>query len=214
HEEWLLSKLPVWSFKAKVAPQNANCLGNCKLFTCTKSAAPKSYTVTSSPKKSFLTTVSLQEFLILDCQRFRRIRLELQRESEEPKGYVAPEWFRNMPITAKVDVYSYGTLLLELICCRRNFEAEAVAENQMILADWSCDCYKLRKLDMLVVNDDEALADMNRVENCVMIIAIWCIQENPSLRPTMKKVIEMLEGEPLKSQFPKPISICQLFLDI
>ncbi|KAF3660466.1 hypothetical protein FXO37_13443 [Capsicum annuum] len=34
------------------------------------------------------------------------------------RGYVAPEWFRNMPITVKVDVYSFGILLLELICCR------------------------------------------------------------------------------------------------
>ncbi|KAL4612067.1 hypothetical protein ACB092_08G172000 [Castanea dentata] len=41
------------------------------------------------------------------------------------KGYVAPEWFRYMPVAAKVDVYSFGILLLELICCRKSFEAEA-----------------------------------------------------------------------------------------
>ena len=34
------------------------------------------------------------------------------------KKYVAPEWFRNMEITAKVDVYSFGVLFLEIICCR------------------------------------------------------------------------------------------------
>ncbi|OMO49707.1 hypothetical protein COLO4_38442 [Corchorus olitorius] len=32
------------------------------------------------------------------------------------KGYVAPEWFRSVPITLKFDVYSNGSLLLELIC--------------------------------------------------------------------------------------------------
>ena len=37
------------------------------------------------------------------------------------KGYVAPEWFKSMPITAKVDVgYSFGIFMLELICCRKN----------------------------------------------------------------------------------------------
>ena len=51
------------------------------------------------------------------------------------KGYVAPEWFRHMPVTAKVDVYSFGVLLLELICCRKSFEVEAQDEDQMILAD-------------------------------------------------------------------------------
>ncbi|GAB4856087.1 G-type lectin S-receptor-like serine/threonine-protein kinase LRK4 [Ancistrocladus abbreviatus] len=41
------------------------------------------------------------------------------------KGYVVPEWFRNLPITVKVDVYSYGILLLELVCCRKCLELEA-----------------------------------------------------------------------------------------
>ena len=109
------------------------------------------------------------------------------------KGYVAPEWFRNMLVTIKVDVYSFGILLLELICCRKSFEAEAKDENQMILADWAYDCYKDKKLDLLVENDEEAIDDMKRVEKYVMI-AIWCIQEDPSLRPTMKKVVQMMEG--------------------
>ncbi|KAM4118032.1 hypothetical protein ACB094_02G170100 [Castanea mollissima] len=102
------------------------------------------------------------------------------------KGYVAPKWFRNMPVTIKVDVYSFGILLLELICCRKSFEAKAKDEDQMILADWAYDCYKDKKLDLLVENDVEATDDMKRLEKYVMI-AIWCIQEDPSLRPTMKK---------------------------
>ncbi|KAL5566534.1 hypothetical protein UlMin_029698, partial [Ulmus minor] len=109
------------------------------------------------------------------------------------KGYVAPEWFRNMPVSVKVDIYSYGIVLLELICCRKSFEAEAEDDNQMILADWAYDCYKYEKLDLLVGNDGEARRDMKRVKKYVMI-AMWCIQEEPSLRPTMKKVTQMLEG--------------------
>ncbi|XVE76445.1 hypothetical protein DITRI_Ditri12bG0173300 [Diplodiscus trichospermus] len=31
------------------------------------------------------------------------------------KGYMAPEWALNLPITAKVDVYSYGVVILELV---------------------------------------------------------------------------------------------------
>ena len=33
----------------------------------------------------------------------------------ETKGYVTPKWFINKPITAKVDVYSFGVILLEII---------------------------------------------------------------------------------------------------
>ncbi|KAK7303261.1 hypothetical protein RJT34_14163 [Clitoria ternatea] len=109
------------------------------------------------------------------------------------KGYVAPEWFRNMPITVKVDVYSYGVLLLEIICCRRSFDVKAENENQMVLVDWAYDCFQDRKLNLLVRDDKEALDDMKRVEKYVMVV-LWCVHEDPSMRPTMKKVLQMLEG--------------------
>jgi len=121
------------------------------------------------------------------------------------KGYVAPEWFRNMPVTIKVDVYSFGILLLELICCRKSFEAGAKDEDQTILVDWAYDCYKDGKLELLVENDEEAKNDMKRVQKYVMI-AIWCIQEDPSLRPTMKKVVQMMEGAVEVSVPPGPSS--------
>jgi hypothetical protein len=120
------------------------------------------------------------------------------------KGYVAPEWFRSMPVTIKVDVYSFGILLLELICCRKNFDAKE-QEDLMILADWAYDCFKDMKLELLVANDEEAIHDMKRVEKYVMI-AIWCIQEDPSLRPTMKKVVQMMEGAVEVSVPPGPSS--------
>ncbi|XP_050371526.1 G-type lectin S-receptor-like serine/threonine-protein kinase LECRK2 [Argentina anserina] len=109
------------------------------------------------------------------------------------KGYVAPEWFKNMPITAKVDVYSFGILLLEIICCRKKFDEETEDEDQIILADWVYDCYSQKKLHLLLEKIDEAKEDIKMMEKYVMI-AMWCIQEDPSLRPTMKKTIHMLEG--------------------
>uniref|UniRef100_A0A6N2K7G5 Receptor-like serine/threonine-protein kinase n=1 Tax=Salix viminalis TaxID=40686 RepID=A0A6N2K7G5_SALVM len=71
------------------------------------------------------------------------------------KGYVAPEWFKNLPVTAKVDTYSFGILLLELVCCRKNFEINAREEHQIVLADWACDCFKEGKLNLLVEEDEE-----------------------------------------------------------
>ncbi|KAL2507944.1 receptor-like protein kinase 1 [Forsythia ovata] len=108
------------------------------------------------------------------------------------KGYVAPEWFRNLPVTSKVDVYSFGILFLELICCRKNFERDVEVETEMILADFAYDCYKDGTLHLLVANDEEALND-KRFDKFVMI-AIWCIQEDPALRPTMKRVVQLMEG--------------------
>ncbi|EXB28978.1 hypothetical protein L484_018394 [Morus notabilis] len=69
-----------------------------------------------------------------------------------------------MAVTVRVDVYSFGIFLLELICCRKRFEAEAEDDTQMILADWAYDCYEDRKLYVLMENDVEAMSDMKRVE--------------------------------------------------
>ncbi|KAL5064321.1 hypothetical protein RYX36_026058 [Vicia faba] len=90
------------------------------------------------------------------------------------KGYVAPDWFRSAPITAKVDTYSFGVLLLEIICCRKNVEKEFVNEEQGILTDWAYDCYKTKRLDNLLENDNEVGNDMMSLEKLVMIV-IWCI---------------------------------------
>ncbi|KAJ6961319.1 hypothetical protein NC652_000282 [Populus alba x Populus x berolinensis] len=51
------------------------------------------------------------------------------------KGYVAPGWFKNLPVTTIVDIYSFGILLLELVCCRKNFELDVMEGDQTVLAD-------------------------------------------------------------------------------
>ncbi|CAJ2659217.1 unnamed protein product [Trifolium pratense] len=109
------------------------------------------------------------------------------------KGYVAPDWFRSSPISAKVDTYSFGVLLLEIICCRKNVEKEFFTEEKGILTDWAYDCYKNKRLDILLESDNVVGSAMMSLEKLVMIV-IWCIQEDPSFRPTMKEVLLMLEG--------------------
>uniref|UniRef100_A0A1D1ZKY8 Receptor-like serine/threonine-protein kinase n=1 Tax=Anthurium amnicola TaxID=1678845 RepID=A0A1D1ZKY8_9ARAE len=111
------------------------------------------------------------------------------------KGYVAPEWFRNVPVTSKVDVYSFGVVLLEIVCCRRNVPVPAAdpSGDDPILTDWAYDCYRYGELSALVGEDDEAMADRVRLGRLVTV-ALWCVQEEPSVRPSMKEVCQMLEG--------------------
>ncbi|XP_020109171.1 G-type lectin S-receptor-like serine/threonine-protein kinase LECRK3 [Ananas comosus] len=121
------------------------------------------------------------------------------------KGYVAPEWFKNSAVTAKVDVFSFGVLLLEIVCCRKNVQMEAATEEATVLTYWAYDCFKDGRLDLLVDGDEEAMFDIKRVERFVMV-AIWCIQEEPSLRPSMRKVAQMLEGAVAVAVPPDPSS--------
>uniref|UniRef100_A0A0D9W2M0 non-specific serine/threonine protein kinase n=1 Tax=Leersia perrieri TaxID=77586 RepID=A0A0D9W2M0_9ORYZ len=109
------------------------------------------------------------------------------------RGYVAPEWFKNIGITAKVDVYNFGVILLELICCRQNVLLEAPEEEQSILTYWANDCYRCGRVDLLIDGDDEANLKMKKVERFVAV-ALWCLQEDPTMRPSMLKVTQMLDG--------------------
>ncbi|KAL4560962.1 hypothetical protein LXL04_033119 [Taraxacum kok-saghyz] len=122
------------------------------------------------------------------------------------KGYVAPEWFRNSPVTVKVDVYSFGVLLLEIISCRKSLAFENDEEGMAVLTDLAWDCYHEGQLDAFVQNDLEALHDYKKLATFVMV-GLWCVQENSSMRPTMRKVIQMLEGGIEVEEPPCPFSI-------
>lgn len=126
------------------------------------------------------------------------------------RGYVAPEWFKRKPITTKVDVYSFGVMLFEIICCRKKFDPDLENEGKDLLIDWVCECFKEGKVETIVANDEEALNDARRLERMVMV-AIWCIQEDPSLRPSMKKVTHMLEGAVEIAVPPDPFSFMSSF---
>ncbi|XP_047941163.1 G-type lectin S-receptor-like serine/threonine-protein kinase LECRK3 [Salvia hispanica] len=105
------------------------------------------------------------------------------------KGYVAPEWYLKQAITVKADVYSFGVMLLEIICCRKCVDSSK-NEDEAILEEWVYDCYSSRKIGSLVGDE---MVEERKVERMVKI-GIWCVQYDPSLRPTMKKILLMLEG--------------------
>ncbi|KAG2665643.1 hypothetical protein I3760_15G017600 [Carya illinoinensis] len=106
------------------------------------------------------------------------------------RGYVAPEWHKNLPITAKVDVYSFGIVLLVIICCRRSIDVN-VPESEVVLIDWVYDCFTANDVCKLVPKEE--VVDKQSLERMVKI-GLWCIEEEPVVRPSMKKVLQMLEG--------------------
>ncbi|BBH08843.1 receptor-like protein kinase 1 [Prunus dulcis] len=106
------------------------------------------------------------------------------------RGYIAPEWLRNMPITVKADVYSFGVVLLEIICCRRSVNMD-IPEDQVVLENWVYHCLEADELHKLVEDEE---VDKTKLGGMIKIV-LWCIQYEPSLRPSMKKVVLMLEGQ-------------------
>ncbi|XP_074332917.1 G-type lectin S-receptor-like serine/threonine-protein kinase LECRK3 [Apium graveolens] len=105
------------------------------------------------------------------------------------RGYVAPEWHRKMAVTAKVDVYSFGIMLLEILCCRKNIVLD-LSEEEAVLEDWVYQCFENNELAKLVTGEE---IDMITFERMVRV-GLWCVLDEPSIRPSMKKVLLMLEG--------------------
>ncbi|KAG6402062.1 hypothetical protein SASPL_138933 [Salvia splendens] len=116
-------------------------------------------------------------------------------------GYVAPEWYQKQAITVKADVYSFGVMLLEIICCRKCVDYSR-SEDEAILEEWVYECYAMEKIGSLVGDE---MVEVRKVERMVKI-GIWCVQYDPSLRPAMKKVLLMLEGTVEIPIPPNPIS--------
>ncbi|XVF63246.1 hypothetical protein PTKIN_Ptkin09bG0072200 [Pterospermum kingtungense] len=109
------------------------------------------------------------------------------------RGYLAPEWLANLPITSKSDVYSYGMVLLEIVSGRRNFEVSADT-NRKKFSIWAYEEFEKGNLegilDKRLVDQD---VDMEQVTRAIQV-SFWCIHEQPSQRPMMGKVVQMLEG--------------------
>ncbi|XP_004308261.1 PREDICTED: G-type lectin S-receptor-like serine/threonine-protein kinase RLK1-like [Fragaria vesca subsp. vesca] len=110
---------------------------------------------------------------------------------DQRRSYAAPELKKNAMISVKADIYSFGIVLLEIVCCRRNIEVNVSTPDDMILSDWVYNCYAAGELGRLVEEDENV--DLKTLERMVKV-GLWCVQDDPALRPFMKNVILMLEG--------------------
>ncbi|XP_059290750.1 rust resistance kinase Lr10-like isoform X1 [Lycium ferocissimum] len=127
-------------------------------------------------------------------------------------GYVAPELISRSigAISYKADVYSFGMLLMEMLDLKRNVVTTEENSSQYF-PYWVYDKFNKGKE---IVADEEANDDEKKMARKMALVALWCIQTNPGLRPSMSKVVEMLEGEveilevppqPLQSQPVVPL---------
>ncbi|KAG6655717.1 hypothetical protein I3843_05G210700 [Carya illinoinensis] len=115
-------------------------------------------------------------------------------------GYMAPELFyKNIGgISYKADIYSFGMLLMEMVGKRKNVNAFAEHSSQIYFPTWVYDQFNNKKdIEMRYATEEEKEMTMK-----MMIVALWCIQTNPSNHPSMNKVVEMLEGEVEHLQIP------------
>ena len=130
-------------------------------------------------------------------------------------GYMAPEWFLNLPVTDKSDVFSYGMVLLELVGGRKNahLHVDDVHDGMVDMhksghpdegIGWYFPAWAAKQAGLgktLDIVDKRLLTNVNQkaeedaTSSLIRLIhvAFWCIQEDPVYRPLMSTVLLMLE---------------------
>ncbi|RLM56114.1 putative receptor-like protein kinase [Panicum miliaceum] len=124
-------------------------------------------------------------------------------------GYLAPEWLLGAGVTEKSDVYSYGMVLMEMLGGRRNLQAEPGPGGSRrwtylpnLVADKAREGRVMEVLDRRLAPSSVDEAGVRRLAH----VALWCAQEKAGARPTMARVVEMLEARGGAAVEPPPPS--------
>ncbi|KAL3624361.1 hypothetical protein CASFOL_033177 [Castilleja foliolosa] len=106
-------------------------------------------------------------------------------------GYLAPEYILYGKVDEKIDVYSYGVVLLELITGKEAFPTSPLS-NQESLVVWA--------RSLLISGLDERLIDpnLNEIYNkdemkAMVFAARLCLLHSSSRRPSMSEILRFLE---------------------
>ncbi|MBA0557666.1 hypothetical protein Golob_014720, partial [Gossypium lobatum] len=117
-------------------------------------------------------------------------------------GYIAPEVFcRNVGgVSHKSDVYSYGMMILEMVGGRKNIDVGVSRTSEVYFPHWIYGYVVQDNIEPQLLG--LRTRDETKVARKMILVGLWCIQMNPLDRPSMSKVIEMLEGSLEVLQIP------------
>lgn len=95
-------------------------------------------------------------------------------------------------VTYKCDVYSFGMLLFEVLGQRKILDA-SLPESEGWFPMWIWKKFERSEINDILVACQIEEKDKEKAERMAMV-ALWCVQYRPELRPYMTVVVRMLEG--------------------
>ncbi|KAK9937433.1 hypothetical protein M0R45_014226 [Rubus argutus] len=108
-------------------------------------------------------------------------------------GYMSPEYALYGHFSEKLDVYSFGILLLEIVSGKRNASFYRF-ENSLTLAQWVWELWKEGRGMEVIDASVRETCRTHEALRCVHV-GLLCVQEAPADRPTMSSVIRMMEAD-------------------
>ena len=109
-------------------------------------------------------------------------------------GYMAPETFHISRATVETDVYSFGVLVLEVLCGRKPGNQTEENNYNSSIVYWLWELHRNGRILDAVDSRLNMEFDEERM-SCMLVLALLCCHPNPHQRPSMKTVLQVLTGE-------------------
>lgn len=107
-------------------------------------------------------------------------------------GYLAPEYMQSGRATGKTDVYSFGVLVLEVISGKRPTDASFIEKGLNIVGWLNFLVQENRPREIVDPHCEGVQAESL---DALLSVAIQCVLSNPDARPTMHRVVQVLESD-------------------
>nr|KYP44602.1 Putative serine/threonine-protein kinase receptor [Cajanus cajan] len=108
-------------------------------------------------------------------------------------GYMAPEYAVDGLFSIKSDIFSFGILMIEIICGNKN-RALFHGNQTLNLVGYAWALWKEQKALQLLDSSIKDSCIISEVLRCIHV-SLLCVQQCPNDRPTMTSVIQMLGSE-------------------
>jgi interleukin-1 receptor-associated kinase 1 len=111
-------------------------------------------------------------------------------------GYIAPNVFlRGIgAITSNSEVYSYNMMALEMSRARRSMDDDEVLGSETSSSSKYFPQCLYKALDQLCARACEIDGEATELMRKMVVVGLLCVQTSPLDRPSMSKVVEMMEN--------------------
>ncbi|GAA0159656.1 hypothetical protein LIER_16379 [Lithospermum erythrorhizon] len=108
-------------------------------------------------------------------------------------GYIDPEYFKTGQCNSKCDVYGFGVVMVEMLTGLRALDSRRPNGQENMIHWIKPHLYVIENLEVVMDSQLNGRYPLEEASN-VAQTALTCLEDEPKMRPSMKEVLETLEG--------------------